>query len=379
MTPRIVAHCRAGFEEEAAADLTRIARAAETGVEVESPSGRGFVVCTPQAFDSQRWPRALEALPPVFVRSLFFGTGPYALFDPLTTKGRPDRVAPIVALVDTFRTCFMVPGAPHGARGRLSFGELRLETADTNDGKEVSRLCRAIEGRLTDVLREHGVLVATSPATAQQRLPALHVLFSDGAHVHVGASLPAWGSPWRMGIPRLRMPRGAPSRSALKLAEAFVTFLGERELDLVHAGMRAVDLGAAPGGWSWQLAARGLRVIAVDNGPLKGEVADDPLVTHLRTDGYSYVPRKPVEWLVCDIVDSPSRIAALVARWIGQGYAQRALFNLKLPMKKRYDEMLRCESILRESLGRARVKHILALRQLYHDREEVTGFVERLS
>jgi 23S rRNA (cytidine2498-2'-O)-methyltransferase len=142
--------------------------------------------------------------------------------------------------------------------------------------------------------------------------------------------------------------------------------------------MRAIDLGAAPGGWTWQLAQRGLRVTAVDNGLLKGEVAHDPLVTHLRADGLTYVPRRPVDWLVCDIAEQPSRVAGLVARWIGEGYATRAIFNLKLPMKKRFDEVRRCEAIMRESLARARVRHTLVLRQLYHDREEVTGFIERL-
>ena len=177
-----------------------------------------------------------------------------------------------------------------------------------------------------------------------------------------------------MGIPRLRMPGGAPSRSTLKLAEAFVTFLGDREPEVLRAGMRAVDLGAAPGGWTWQLAHRGLRVTAVDNGPLKGDVLDDPLVTHLRADGLAYLPKRPVDWMVCDIVEQPSRIAALVARWLGEGHARHAIFNLKLPMKKRYDEVRRCEAIIRDALTKARVEHTLALRQLYHDREEVTGY-----
>ena len=164
----------------------------------------------------------------------------------------------------------------------------------------------------------------------------------------------------------------------MKLAEAFVTFLGERELEMLHAGMRAVDLGAAPGGWTWQLAHRGLRVTAVDNGPLKGEVADDPLVTHLRADGLTYLPRRPVDWLVCDIAEQPSRIATLVARWIGEGHARRSIFNLKLPMKKRYDEALRCRQIIESALRQSRVRYSLVLRQLYHDREEVTGFIEGL-
>ncbi|HYQ98476.1 MAG TPA: 23S rRNA (cytidine(2498)-2'-O)-methyltransferase RlmM [Casimicrobiaceae bacterium] len=372
LTPRLVAHCRAGFEPEAAADLRRVAAAAEAAVAVDAPLGRGFVVATPERFDAQRWPRALTAAPPIFVRALFFGTGPHALLDGAPTKGRANRVTPLAAMVEAFRTGFPLPGAPHKTRGRLVFDSVRLETPDTNDGKELSGICRAVETPLADALREGGILESGST------MRALHVLFADGAHAYVGASMAPWGSPWPMGIPRLRMPAGAPSRSTLKLAEAFVTFLGERELELVHAGMRAVDLGAAPGGWTWQLAHRGLRVTAVDNGPLKGEVAQDPLVTHLRSDGITYLPRRPVDWLVCDIAEQPSRIAALVARWIGEGHARRAIFNLKLPMKRRFEETMRCRQIVEDLVRRARVNCGISLRQLYHDRREVTGFVERL-
>jgi 23S rRNA (cytidine2498-2'-O)-methyltransferase len=377
VTPRIVAHCRAGFEAETAADLQCLAGVAETELAIDAPVGRGYVVATPRAFDSQRWPRALERTPPMFLRSLFFGTGPHDLFDPATAKGRPDRVVPLVALIVSLRTRFVLPGAAHGSRGALCFGELRLETADTNDGKEMSGLCRSIERPLAEALRERGILVADAADAAADHVPALHVLLPDGAHAYVGASLAPWGSRWPMGIPRLRMPHSAPSRSTLKLAEALLTFLGDRDLDVLQAGMRAVDLGAAPGGWTWQLVERGLRVTAVDNGPLKGDIASDPLVTHLREDGLRYVPRKPVDWMVCDIVEQPSRIAMLVGRWIGEGHARHTIFNLKLPMKKRYDEVRRCEAIIREALQRAHVRHTLRFAHLYHDREEITGYCAR--
>jgi 23S rRNA (cytidine2498-2'-O)-methyltransferase len=202
------------------------------------------------------------------------------------------------------------------------------------------------------------------------------VLFADGAHAYIGASVAPWASPWPMGIPRLHLPRAAPSRSTLKLAEAFRTFLAGREHEAVHAGMRAVDLGAAPGGWTWQLVQRGVRVTAVDNGSLKGKVATDPLVTHVRADGLTFRPRRPVDWLVCDIADQPSRIAAVVADWMAEGLARRAIFNLKLPMKKRYAEIDRCKQIIEGKLQQAHVAYRISLRQLYHDREEVTGFVE---
>jgi 23S rRNA (cytidine2498-2'-O)-methyltransferase len=195
---------------------------------------------------------------------------------------------------------------------------------------------------------------------------------------YVATSAAAWNSAWPMGIPRLKMPRDVPSRSTLKLAEAFGAFLSEGEqLRLLRPGLRAVDLGAAPGGWTWQLAHRGLRVTAVDNGPMKGAAADDSLVTHLREDGLTWRPKRAVDWLVCDIVLQPIRIAELVARWIADGAAKRAIFNLKLPMKRRYDEVLRCQARMREIADRAGVNVDLRFRHLYHDREEVTGYVTR--
>ena len=371
--PALVAHCRAGFEPEAGVDLQRLAEAAGTTLLLDAPPGRGFVVGRPARFNPARWTKALAGASPIFVRSLFLGGGPHALFDPASTRGRPDRIIPLLALIDALRADLPL----RTATAAPAFSELRLETADTNDGKELSGLCRALAAPLAQALTDAGTLVAGGEAPERVPRPRLHVLFADGAHVYVGISAPPWGSPWPMGIPRMRMPREAPSRSTQKLAEAFVAFLGERAPELLRAGMKAVDLGAAPGGWSWQLAHRGLFVTAVDNGPLKGGVAQDSLVTHLRVDGLTFRPRRPVDWMVCDIAEQPARIAALVGRWIAHGDARRTIFNLKLPMKKRYDEVRRCEAIINETIARAGVRHTLVLRQLYHDREEVTGYCAR--
>jgi len=371
--PKLIAHCRAGFEPEAAADLLHLADGAGSALDIDAPPGRGFVVGRPAHFDRTRWTKALADAKTIFVRSLFVGDGPHVLFDPARTKGRPDRVVPLAVLIEALR------GNPplRAAATSPAFSELRLETADTNDGKELSGLCRALAAPLAQSLHESGALVEDAGTRKRLPRPRLHVLFVDGAHVYVGISTPPWSSPWPMGIPRLRMPREAPSRSTLKLAEAFVAFLGEREPDLLRAGMKAVDLGAAPGGWSWQLAHRGLRVTAIDNGPLKGEIAQDSLVTHLTVDGFTYRPRRPVDWMVCDIVEQPTRIATLVGRWIADGHARRTIFNLKLPMKRRYDEVRRCETLINEAIASAGVRHTLLLRHLYHDREEVTGYCAR--
>jgi len=378
----LVAQCRAGFESEATIDLRRLAAAAHGEIDVAATAGLGFVVANLRSFEPLSWKRALESLHPIFIRTLFVGTGPHALLDAAAARGRPDRVAPLTALIEALRNEIPIPGLASRAESQSPYASLRIEMPDTNEGKALSGLARALESRLAAVLHKRGIL-GGAPAASDAAFPNpganAHVFLPDGAHAYVGASVSSWASRWPMGIPRLRMPGGAPSRSTLKLAEAIVTFLGDREATLMRAGMRAIDLGAAPGGWTWQLAHRGLRVIAIDNGPLKGSVRDDPLVTHLRTDGLTYVPKRPVDWMTCDIVEQPARIATLVARWIGEGHARHAIFNLKLPMKKRHAEVERCARIIDAGLERSGMRHRFALRQLYHDREEVTGCVIRLS
>ena len=46
-----------------------------------------------------------------------------------------------------------------------------------------------------------------------------------------------------------------------------------------------------------------------------------------------------------------------------------------LPMKKRYEEVSRCRRAIEEILDRARTHLGLRFKQLYHDREEVTGYL----
>jgi 23S rRNA (cytidine2498-2'-O)-methyltransferase len=82
--------------------------------------------------------------------------------------------------------------------------------------------------------------------------------------------------------------------------------------------------------------------------------------------------------MVCDIVLQPSRIAALVAAWVADGACRRTIFNLKLPMKKRYAEVERCAALIGDVLSRRRLRHMLRFKQLYHDREEITGYCARL-
>jgi 23S rRNA (cytidine2498-2'-O)-methyltransferase len=346
----LLLYCRSGFEKECAAEI--LDRAGSSGVAgyVKAKPESGFVVFIPhemQAMETLR--RNLGFADLIFARQLVFAIGPVA--------GLPaeDRITPLLgharALSDTFSGCF-------------------LETADTNEAKELSTFVRKFGAPFKRAMEDAGLF-------GNAAAPRLHVFFLSSAAAYVGLSFAGNASPWPMGIPRLKFPRSAPSRSTLKLEEAFLVFLNDPEHEL-RPGMTAVDLGAAPGGWTWQLVRRHIRTIAVDNGSLDPALLETGLVEHLRADGFRYRPTRPVDWLVCDMVEQPARIAALVAEWIAAGWAQRAIFNLKLPMKKRYEEVERCRGIIEERIAKAGAPGRLALKQLYHDRAEITGYLSRL-
>jgi 23S rRNA (cytidine2498-2'-O)-methyltransferase len=119
----------------------------------------------------------------------------------------------------------------------------------------------------------------------------------------------------------------------------------------------------------------GLMVLAVDNGVIDAALLESGQVKHRRDDGFHYRPPEPVDWMVCDMVESPSKIARLAAKWIAEGWCRESIFNLKLPMKKRWEEVERCRGIIDEALGGG--GYYLRFKQLYHDREEVTAYLAR--
>ena len=342
-----------------AADLRHLAASLDAAIAIEAAPASAFILGD-MAVEVDRIDDLVATAPPIFARTLFRAGAAIALPGSADGAQRADRVTPLFAAIESLRT-----------QGDGPWQSLWVEYPDTNDGKALSPLARTLETRLNTAMRDAGAIVDNATRRA-------HVFLTRGTQAYVGTSNDPSGTAWPLGIPRLRMPGSAPSRSTQKLAEAFAVLLDAGDRAALRPGLHAVDLGAAPGGWTWQLARRGLKVTAIDNGPLKGSVADDPLVTHLREDGLRWRPRRAVDWLVCDIVEQPMRIAEMIGHWIADGATRRAIFNLKLPMKKRYDEVRRCETRIAEIIDRAGMRHALRIRQLYHDREEVTAFVKRV-
>jgi 23S rRNA (cytidine2498-2'-O)-methyltransferase len=342
----LLLYCRPGFEKECAGEIQEKAAAEGLPGYVIAREGDGYLL---YQYLGGEFPRSMvDFRKLIFARQILYGA--------VRIEDLPvgDRAAPLIERATAM-------GGPYSA--------VWLETADTNEGKALNALTRRFGGAFLQAARAAGLMTTESAA------PRLHLLFLDSTTVILARSDPANSAPWPMGIPRLKFPHGAPSRSTLKLEEAILTFVRDPQRRLAPA-MTAVDLGAAPGGWTWQLVRRHLRVIAVDNGGLQQDLLESGLVEHVRADAFRYRPAKCVDWLVCDVVEQPARIAALIGRWAVEGWCRQAIFNLKLPMKKRYLEVQRCARILEEDLAAKGIAHRLQFKQLYHDREEVTGYLD---
>jgi len=144
--------------------------------------------------------------------------------------------------------------------------------------------------------------------------------------------------------------------------------------------MNAVDLGSAPGGWTYQLVRRGMMVTAIDNGPMAESLMETGQVKHKMMDGFKYLPmKKNVHWLVCDMIEKPQRVAKLMSEWLLHGHCKEAMFNLKLPMKGRYQQVANDLQSIKDAFALHNLKYELYAKHLYYDREEVTVHARLLS
>ncbi len=90
-------------------------------------------------------------------------------------------------------------------------------------------------------------------------------------------------------------------------------------------------------------------VQAVDNGAMDAALMETGQVTYCPADGFKFQSKKKnVYWLVCDMIEQPQRVAKLMASWVADGRCKEAMFNLKLPMKKRYESIQGALAIIEE-------------------------------
>ncbi|SDG48899.1 23S rRNA (cytidine2498-2'-O)-methyltransferase [Onishia taeanensis] len=347
---QLLLYCRPGFENDLSAEVTdKAAQLGWSGYPLATPDS-GFVRFM---LTGDEPANALHRDLPL--ESLVFARQSLVALPALEGLSRDDRLTPIIEQV---------------VASGWSFESLWQETPDTNDGKALSGLIKALTRPLESILKKRGALRRKAGGRR------LHLYWTAGDCVQLGMSFPGNRSERLGGILRLRFPKNAPSRSTLKLEEAWHVFVPRDEWEMrLGEGMQAADLGAAPGGWTWQLVHQGMYVYAIDNGPMDKGLMATGQVDHLREDGFTWAPPNRLDWLVCDIVDKPIRVVEMVERWLVKRWCREAVFNLKLPMKQRWAEVARCLARLDDQLKSAGVAAEIRCHHLYHDREEVTVHV----
>jgi 23S rRNA (cytidine2498-2'-O)-methyltransferase len=239
---------------------------------------------------------------------------------------------------------------------------LHVFAPDSDAGNLRSAAALALQARLSEVLRAQGATLLPDGRAAHEaggELAQVCLLSDDQVAVGV---LPARSAPslFPGGRQRVRRAKDAPARSGLKLSEA-LAWLGHGP----QAGEVCVDLGAAPGGWSQVLLDRRCHVVAIDPGRLAPHLQGR--LEHLRMNAFSFEPEIPADWVLCDMAYRPLEVAALLAKWGRKRWAQFLLANIKLPMSRRVDMLARVREILQTGGWTG-----LRMRQLYHDRNEVT-------
>lgn len=342
----LLLQCRSGFEAECAAEIAQHFSVAGVAGFPRFEADSGYVVF-------ELFSDALECIQKINFRSLVFVRQWSACLAPFENLPSNDRLSVMLEPVSSLPTC----------------AELLAEVPDTTGGRELLPFAGKLASAMAQTLRQQGVM-SPRKARADWRM---HLFVLSGKHLFVGVSPRRNGSSLEMGIRRLKFPGAAPSRSTLKLEEAWHWFIPQVEWqERLGGGKTAVDLGAAPGGWTWQLVKQSMFVTSVDNGPMADALMESGQVTHVREDAFHFAPQKAVNWMVCDVADKPIRVAKRMLEWGVNGWCHEMIFNLKLPMKKRHLAVQECLDLIANGLDEAGIRYRLSARHLYHDREEVT-------
>ena len=193
------------------------------------------------------------------------------------------------------------------------------------------------------------------------------VLTSDNAYI--GLSLASQNlSSWAGGAMRFKDSPERVSRAEFKLLEALSIF------PTPLSGTRAIDLGAAPGGWTRILIEKGCQsVTAVDPALLDGRVISLHGVTHRRMRAQEFFKgEREYDIMVNDMRMDATLSAALMNEGaITLKPGAPAIITLKLP----HQDQARIAKAAVKLLSAA--YNILGARQLFHNRSEITVALTR--
>lgn len=194
-------------------------------------------------------------------------------------------------------------------------------------------------------------------------------LYIKDDELYAGVGLPDENlSRWSGGMAHYKQESWEVSRSMYKLMEALEVFNYTPE-----GGLKALDLAAAPGGWSSVLLRRGLRVTAVDTGEMDAALLKNKALEFIKaTIDEMDLESKEFDILVSDMSGNPTLTAKKIckaAKWLKTDGI--AIISVKLINDKPVKSLSEVKKVYGD------VFEILSCRQLFHNREEVTLYMKK--
>lgn len=301
--------------------------------------------------------------PPIYTRHLFPVQATVALDK---TTADLDRLAEAVAKLS--RLAYLDNATPFGVQARLVGEE---EGQPSSFGYSPF----AIKERLAALITEK-----TGAAENIREPQEILSVVCAQEEAYLGLSPAELNlSNWAGGMRRFAKYPEQISRAELKLQEALEVF----DLELPNKG-HALDLGAAPGGWTRLLLVAGLHVVAIDPATLDPRLEIMSNLTHYRSHAERFLetalPDRTKRGSYA-VIASDVRMDASMAARLMVNYAPLlardgfALTTLKLPHESaKLKPAVLAEqalAILREAYSEVRA------RQLFHNRQEITVVLRR--
>ncbi len=343
----VILSCDPGFADLALAELRR----ARAKTEVLQELAAGVWLVKPEDGFTQlaeQW----RHQPPIFVRHIC----PAHLRLPL--NGTADDPHTLTQWIKAEILDLLTPGLPFSVQTRL-LAEVPYKTFDVNS--VVSQAILAVTQTPLDVRAPAQVVSIVVAADETHPLVA-----------YLGISLTAHNlSDWAGGIHRFAREPGQISRSEFKLLEALDVF----QIKLPAYGT-ALDLGAAPGGWTRILRQHKQYVTAVDPAELHPTLRTDTYVRHKRMTAETYLTESPdvYDLIVNDMRQDARDSARLMNQFAPYLYPHGfVIMTFKLPEYGRTHILEHTFAILRSRY------HLAGARQLFHNRSEITTYLTPLT
>lgn len=133
-----------------------------------------------------------------------------------------------------------------------------------------------------------------------------------------------------------------PSRAYLKLWELFTLYGYKPE-----AGMKTIDVGSCPGGWTWVLQTVGAHVVSVDKAPLDPKIAALPNIEFKQESAFGLRPQHvgKLDWFFSDIICYPDKLLELVTRWRESGLVDNFACTIKFQQPTDFETMFKFKAI----------------------------------